>query len=148
MADIPVQFQIESAIGSNILSTDLNSKASSATAINLVTTTLDMSAATYLSAAFELVLGSITPTAGGYITLCLWSSVDGTNFVDQTLDAVCFQQTRVLLTGASAKRCCFAFENLPPLVYKIGIINASGSSTASSGNTLAVRKWREKAVTP
>ena len=145
MADVPIKWDI-AAIGSNILSTDLDSKTSSATAINMVTSILDMSDGEYMNAALELVLGSINSTAGGYVRILLWRSVDGTNYIDQHIDNPCFEVQKVIFAGTSAKRQSFSFENLPPFKYKIGIIQATGITTASSGNTLAIRKWREKGV--
>lgn len=145
MSDTPIKWDL-AAIGDNILSTDLNGKTSSATTINMVTSILDNSDGEYMNAALELGLGSINSTAGGYIRLMMWCSVDGTNYVDQHIDAPCFDFTRVILAGTSAKRVSIPFENLPPFKFKIGIIQATGATTASSGNTLAIRKWREKGV--
>jgi hypothetical protein len=146
MADTPIKWDV-AAIGSNILSTDLNSKTSSATTINMVTTEiLDMSDGEYMNAVFELVLGSLTPASGGYVRILLWCSVDGTNYTNQHIDNPCFDMTKVFQATASAKRQAFAFENLPPFKYKIGIIQALGVTTAASGNELRVRKWREKGV--
>ena len=145
MADVPMKWDL-AAIGSNILSTDLDGKSSSATAINMVASILDMSDGEYMNAALELVLGSINAVSGGYVRLLLWRSVDGTNYIDQHIDNPCFDLTRIIVSGTSAKRQSFSFENLPPFKYKIGIIQATGVTTAASGNTLAIRKWREKGV--
>lgn len=145
MADIPMKWDL-AAIGSNILSTDLDSKASSATTINMVTSILDMSDGEYMSAVFELVLASINSTAGGYIRMMLWCSVDGTNYINQHIDNPCFDIQKTIVAGTSAKRQSFSFENLPPFKFKIGIIQATGVTTAASGNELKVRKWREKGV--
>jgi hypothetical protein len=146
MADTTIKWDI-AAIGSNILSTpDLDSKSSSETTINMVTAILDMSDGEYMNAAFELVLGSINATAGGYVRILLWCSADGTNYTDQHIENPCYDKTKTILAGTSDKRQVFSFENLPPLKYKIGIIQATGTTTASSGNSLAIRKWREKGV--
>jgi hypothetical protein len=145
MADTPIKWDV-AAIGSNILSTNLNSKTSSATTINMVTEILDMSDGEYMNAVFELVLGSLTPASGGYVRILLWHSVDGTNYIDQHIDNPCFDLTKVFQATASAKRQSFTFENLPPFKYKIGIIQALGVTTAASDNELRVRKWREKGV--
>lgn len=147
MADTPIKWEL-AAMGGNILSTNLDSKASSATTINMVTEILDMSDGEYMNAAFVLDLGSINSSAGGYVRLLLWSSVDGTNYIDQHIDNPCFDLSKPILAGTGTKRQSFSFENLRPFKYKIGIINATGTTTAASGNALAVRKWREKAVTP
>jgi hypothetical protein len=145
MADTPIKWDV-AAIGSNILSTNLDSKTSSATTINMVTEILDMSDGEYMNAVFELVLGSLTPAAGGYVRILLWRSVDGTNYIDQHIDNPCFELTKIFQATASAKRQSFMFENLPPFKYKIGIIQALGVTTAASGNEMKVRKWREKGV--
>jgi hypothetical protein len=112
----------------------------------MVTEILDMSDGEYMNAALELVLGSLTPAAGGYVRILLWRSVDGTNYIDQHIDNPCFDLTKVFLATAAAKRQSFSFENLPPFKFKIGIVQALGVTTAASGNEMKVRKWREKGV--
>jgi hypothetical protein len=147
MADTPIKWD-RAALSSNILSTDLDSKTSSATAINMLSGTniLDMSDGEYMNVSFELVLGSLAVSAGGYVRILLWRSVDGTNYIDQHIDNPCYELTKVFLASTAEKRQSFTFQNIDPFKYKIGIIQATGSTTASSGNTLKYVKYREKGV--
>ena len=145
MTDYTNQWDKETA-GSNILGTDFDSKTNT-TAVTLATV-LDNSDALYTNIAMELVLGSITPAAGGYITVELFGSFDGTNYNDILAGATDFSLSRSLTTSASAKRIMFGFDNLRPYKYKIVITNNAGVTTAASGNALKIQRFREKGVGP
>lgn len=121
------------SLGSNIASTGLDSK---------TTTTLcgpfalDNTSSRLDSLVAELVLGSFTPGTGGYVTLILVASADGTNYEDTAAGR---RETITLLPGASAKRCVFGnATRLPllPLKYNIWIDLEPGATTAATGNTL------------
>jgi hypothetical protein len=143
--DYPNYWQTE-ALSSNILSTDFDSKANGTTVT--LASILDNSDELYTTVSFELVLGSITPAANGYITMELFASIDGTNYVDIVAYQTMYSRQRTLLSGASVKRVGFTFDNLLPFKYKITLLNGSGVTTAASGNALKYKRIRERGVGP
>jgi hypothetical protein len=123
---------------SNLAGTTFNSLAngSSGTAI-----TYDNSTNRDIYAIVTVKLGSLTPTAGGSITLRVYSG-DGTDTPD--LNGGSFDSyTAALTTGASAKVMSFPLVRLYPFSMRLQIVNNAGVSTAASGNELYVRPYNE-----
>lgn len=98
---------------------------------------------------FELVLASLTPTAGAYINIYAVPAHDGgTNFADAPSSTnpgnhmlVC---TLSITTGSGAKRQLSLFPvQLPPGDWKFVIKNGTGVSLAASGNTLTLYSINE-----
>src|SRR5262245_33662488 len=88
---------------------------------------------------FELVLGSLTPSSGGYITLYAALAVDGSNYGDAKRESV--QQLIGVFnldTSASAKRSSLRTIMIPPDLIKFYLDNQSGVSLAASGNTVKI----------
>jgi len=123
---------------SNLAGTTFNSLAngSAGTAI-----TYDNSTNRDLYGIVTVKLGSLTPTAGGSITLRVYSG-DGTDTPD--LNGGSFDSyTAALTTGASAKVVSFPLVRLYPFSLRLQVVNNAGVSTAASGNELYVRAFNE-----
>lgn len=128
-----------SARSSNIAGTTFNSLAngSAGTAI-----TYDNSTNRDLYSIVTVKLGSLTPTAGGSITLRVYAG-DGTDTPD--LNAGSFDvYTAALTTTAGAKVVTFPMVRLYPFSCTLQIVNNAGVSTAASGNELYVRPFNEE----
>ncbi len=122
----------------NLAGTTFNSLAngSAGTAI-----TYDNSSNRDLYAIVTVKLGSLTPTAGGSITLRVYSG-DGTDTPD--LNGGSFDSyTAALTTGASAKVVSFPLVRLYPFSMRLQMVNNAGVSTTASGNELYVRPYNE-----
>lgn len=100
--------------------------------------------------ALELVLASLTPTGTPSISVFLLPTVDGTNYEDgggATAPAsgalLCVFD---LSTATAAKRRTRSGLVIPPLDFKLVLLNSAGPSLASSGNTLRYRRYFEQSV--
>src|SRR5215510_813734 len=90
----------------------------------------------------ELVLASLSPTAGAYVDVWLEATLGGTNYADhgKSLQVATLLTTFQLDTTAStAQRIIQRNILLPPLKFKPALRNAAGVALASSGNTLKGR---------
>lgn len=130
-----------SAIGSNIASTALDSKADAAVSGNI---DYDNSSNLDEYADIEVVLGSFTSAAGGSLTLTVYTAPDGTNYEDASGGDNTY--TVALTSGASGKRRVFKRVRLFPCKCRLVITNNAGGTTAGSGNTLKVLPYNYKAV--
>jgi hypothetical protein len=124
----------------SVLTTGLNSLAnntmSAASSSIANQTNLDM----YVD--IEVVLASLSPTAGAYVGLYILESVDGTNFPAQS-DADLRLTTSQLLvaipigtTATTAQRVAARNVLIPPGLFQIKLDNQAGVSLAASGNTV------------
>jgi hypothetical protein len=86
-----------------------------------------------------LKLGSITPAAGGSITVRITVN-DGTDTSDKAGGDL---YTVLLNSGASAKVAIIPMVRLYPLSLRISVINNSGVAFAASANELYVRPFNE-----
>jgi hypothetical protein len=94
-----------------------------------------------LYAIVTVKLGSLTPTAGGSITLRVYSG-DGTDTPD--LNGGAFDSyTAALTTTTGAKVVTFPLVRLYPFSCTLQVVNNAGVSTAASGNELYVRTYNE-----
>lgn len=124
------------------LTTELNSLANGST--SALGSAWDNTSSRYVQAAGEVYLGSLTPTAGGYVQVYLVPSPDGTNYgdiVNANLVAKIYPST-----STGAKR--LTFENVPlgPFLYKVALLNQCGVTLASSGNTVKLWGMKTEAV--
>jgi hypothetical protein len=120
----------------NILSTVANSLANgSETAV----VTYDNSTNKDLYGVVTLKLGSITPSAGGSVTLRITLN-DGTDTSDRAGGDL---YTAVLNSGASAKVVVFPMVRLYPFSLRISFVNNSGVTLAGSSNELYIRPYNE-----
>jgi hypothetical protein len=123
---------------SNLAGTALNSLANGSESAFIA---YDNSTLRDLYAAVTVKLGSLTPAAGGSITLRVYAG-DGTDTPDR--GAGPFDTYTVGLTvGTSAKVAVFPMVRLYPFPCQITVVNNAGNSTAASGNELYVRPYNE-----
>lgn len=120
----------------NILSTVANSLANGSES---AVVTYDNSTNRDLYGVVTLKLGSITPAAGGSITVRITVN-DGTDTSDRAGGDL---YTVLLNSGASAKVAIIPMVRLYPLSLRISVINNSGVAFAASANELYVRPFNE-----
>jgi hypothetical protein len=120
----------------NILSTVANSLANGSES---AVVTYDNSTNRDLYGVVTLKLGSITPSAGGSVTLRITLN-DGTDTSDKAGGDL---YTAVLNSGASAKVVVFPMIRLYPFSLRISLVNNSGVTLAGSSNELYVRPYNE-----
>jgi len=126
---------------SNLAGTTFNSLANGSAGSAI---TYDNSTNRDLYAIVTMKLGSLTPTAGGSITLRVYSG-DGTDTPD--LNGGSFDSyTAALTTGASAKVVSFPLVRIYPFSMRLQVVNNAGVSTAASGNELYVRAFNEEVI--
>lgn len=123
------------------LSTDLNSLAdgsysAASSAINNETG-LDL----YLD--LELVLASLTPTGQPYCAIFLLPTLDGTNYEDTPNASSMPIAIFSFSTATAAKRKMMSNILIPPLSFKLVVLNDMNVALAASGNTLKYRLHSE-----
>lgn len=125
-----------SARSSNFAGTTLNSLANAAES-NVVT--YDNSTNLNLYGVVTLKLGSITPTAGGSVTIraTLSDGTDNSDRIGGDLYVV------PLTSGASAKVVMVNMVRLYPFSMRFSVVNNAGVALAASGNELYVRPFNE-----
>jgi hypothetical protein len=121
---------------SNFASTAFNSLANGSES---ATVTYDNSTNRNLYGAITLKLGSITPSAGGSVTLrvVVNDGTDTSNTVGGDLYVI------PLTSGASAKINILPFIRLYPLSMRFSLINNAGISLNASGNEIYVTPYSE-----
>lgn len=92
---------------------------------------------------FTLHLASLTPVAGGYITLYITAAADNSTYPAATAAALRNQPDKILWTfpldtAAAAQDLVTPVLMLPPCSFKVVIDNQSGVALAASGNTLSM----------
>ena len=123
---------------SNLAGTTFNSLANGSAGSAI---TYDNSSNRDLYAAVTVKLGSLTPTAGGSITLRVYVG-DGTDTPD--LNGGAFDSyVAPLTTTTGAKVAIIPMVRLYPFPVTLQIVNNAGVSTSASGNELYVRPWNE-----
>ncbi len=124
---------------SNFAGTTLNSLANAGES---TVVTYDNSSNRDLYGTVTIKLGSITPSAGGSITVRITLN-DGTDTADRIGGDL---YTIPLTSGASAKVAVFNMIRLYPYSMRISVVNNAGVSLAASGNELYIRPWNEDIV--
>jgi hypothetical protein len=119
------------------LTTELNSLANGS--YSSVSTAYDNETNKHLYLDLELVLASLTPTGTPSCPVFLVAQVDGTNYEDSPNAASIPIAIFAFTTATAAKRQIRSNILVPPLSFKLGILNSMGVSLASSGNTLKYR---------
>lgn len=139
------------AASTTMLSTGLDSLASSATAGKLSTAILRNDLLGHRFAAIELVLAyASAPTAGTPFSVYLLKSLDGTTY-DSGTDSVLPHPHNLVGTLAlqnSTTTNKAVFENIPigPWRYKLLALNTGAQALASSGSTIKVVTYNEARV--
>ena len=106
------------------------------------TVTYDNSSNMDLYAAVTLKLGSITPSAGGSVSLRITQS-DGTDTSDKIGGDL---YTLPLTSGASAKINITPLLRLYPFSLRFSLVNNSGVTLAASGNEIYITPFNEDIV--
>ncbi len=131
------------------LSSDLNSLANGA--YSAASGAIDNTATKHLYMALQLRLASLTPGAANTgISVYLLPCTD-TTYPDGGGAVVPGPETYLccfaaLSTAAGAKARDMAGLIVPPLAFKLVILNGSGVALAASGSTLAYRLYSEQAA--
>jgi hypothetical protein len=121
---------------SNLAGTALNSLANGSASALI---SYDNSTARDLYAAVTIKLGSITPAAGGSITLRVLAG-DGTDVPDAVqLDTY----TVPLTSGAGAKVAIIPLVRLYPFPLRLAVVNNAGVALAASSNELYCTPYNE-----
>ena len=121
---------------SNFAGTTLNSLANGSES---AVVTYDNSTNRDLYGTVTVKLGSITPTAGGSITLRVTLN-DGTDTADRIGGDL---YVIPLTSGASAKVAVLNMVRLYPYSLRFSIVNNAGVAFAATGNELYVRPFNE-----
>lgn len=120
----------------NLAGTTLNSLANAGES---AVVTYDNSSNRDLYGTVTVKLGSITPTAGGSITLRVTLN-DGTDTADRIGGDL---YVVPLTSGASAKVAVINMVRLYPYSMRISVINNAGVAFAATGNEIYVRPFNE-----
>jgi len=126
-----------SSRSSNLASTTLNSLANAGESTRV---TYDNSSNRNLYGFVTIKLGSITPSAGGSITLRV-TATDGTDLGDAGVNGDLY--TMALTSGGSAKIVNIPLVRLYPFSLRFSVINNSGVALAASGNEIYVTDFNE-----
>lgn len=128
--------------GSNIASTTLDSLANGS-ASSFVT--FDNSTGKDLYAFVELILGSITPSTGGSVTICIFPTTGGTPTVPDNTAAIGGGEERktIPLTSGAGVKTSVVQMRIPPGSLRVSVVNNAGVSLASSGNSLKFQTFDE-----
>jgi hypothetical protein len=120
----------------SILTTELNALANNA---GVVTAVVENSTSLDQYADFELVVTYGTaPTADTTVDLYIVRTIDGTNYEDATATRPTpeFVGSFVLDNVTTAQRKIVRGVMLPPISFKLLIVNKAGQAMAATGNTL------------
>ena len=90
-----------------------------------------------------LHLGSLTPTAGGYVTIYILEAIDSSTYPSATASILRNQPSHVLVTmsldtAVGAQDVVVRNVLLPPASFKLVLDNQSGVSLNAAGNTLTL----------
>ncbi len=125
-----------SARSGNLAGTTLDSLANGSES---AVVTYDNSTNRDLYGLVAIKLGSITPAAGGSVTLRVTLN-DGTDTADRIGGDL---YVVPLTTGASAKVAMVNMVRLYPFAMRLSLVNSAGVALPASGNELYVRPWNE-----
>lgn len=135
------KWKAPSARSSNFAGTTLNSLGNGNSSAFV---TYDNSTNLDLYGVVTVKLGSITPSAGGSITLRVYTG-DGTDVPDDTGSVGGGEPyTVVVSSGASAKVVNIPMVRLYPFSMRMQVTNNTGVSFNASGNELYVRPYNEE----
>ena len=125
-----------------VLSTGLNSLGNAT--MSSASSTLDNSSNLDLYCDLEVVLASLSPSAGAYVAIYVWESPDGTNFPAQSDADLRLTSTQLFCvipvgtTASTAQRVTARNILLPPAKIQFKLDNQTGVSLNASGNTVKI----------
>lgn len=133
----------------NLLTTELNNISNGA--YTAVGAEYDNTSGLYTHGNFMVYLASLTPAAGGYVSVFLLAKVDGSNLPDGGGAVVPGPETFLfsvgtLSTGAGVKRRTVTGIPIPPCKFSIVALNGTGVSTAATGSTVTMHPFYLQAV--
>lgn len=121
-----------------VLTTELNSLGNGA--YSAVGTAYDNTTALDQTAALEINLASLNPTAGAYFDVYMVQSLGGTNYEDAPSSTNPGGHMRVasctITTGSATKRIATPAFLIPPGKWKFVFLNKSNVALAASANTV------------
>ena len=129
----------------SVLTTELNSLANNT--ISAVSAAIDNSTNLDIYADFELVLASLSPTAGAHIDVYIALALDGTNYPADAAATMRLQTTQLLFslgigtTASTAQRLDIRQVVIPPGTFKIYLDNQAGVSFGATLNTLKMNAY-------
>jgi hypothetical protein len=132
---------IARSVAGNIASTNWNTgitNTSESVVVSYATNSTDK----YLYAAATIKLGSITPAAGGSISLRVMIN-DGTDTADQAAGDIYVAQLR---SGASVKIIIIPMVRLYPFSMRFSLINNSGVTLTTSNNEFYLSPYGEEII--
>lgn len=134
----------EPSSATTYLSTELNSLADGANKLGAkIDNEADGENEMFIDVEFSIATQGSARDAGAYVALYLLESVDGTNFTygSDSVDPPASALIDVFLLDAAttARYVCLTNLQLPPLDFKLLLMNETGQAFASSGNTLKYR---------
>lgn len=139
------------AASATALTTELNSLANGS--VSALSSEIDNSTNKYLFMDLELYLASLTPTTGGYVSVYVVPSEDGTNYPSFDTGASpgdyngnYFVTSFSTKAATAAQRMVRREILVPPGKWKIAVQNSCGAALAASGNTLSWRPYNYAAA--
>lgn len=142
--------KLEAASITTVLSTELNSLANAAAA--LASSGYDNATNLYLWAMFELnVQFGSSPTAGNTVDLYIIPAVDGSNYDDAVTGASGSAPSTSYVGGFPLRAVTSAQKvpigvarrvDLPPVPFKVFVVNNSGQAFPASGSTVKMVAYR------
>jgi hypothetical protein len=99
--------------------------------------------------AFELLLASLSPTAGAFVDIWIDYRPDGTNYSDpakplQTSSLLC--TIPLDTTASTAQRINSQICTIMPMDFKLQLRNMAGVALNAAGNTLKYRRFYDQSV--
>lgn len=126
-----------------VLSTELNSLGSNT--LSAASSAIANQTNLDIYSDWELVLASLSPAAGAFISVYILEAIDGTNYPEATNLRLKSSQLLFTIgldtTAATAQRIAVRNVVIPPGTFKIVIDNQSGVSLNASGNTLKMQAY-------
>lgn len=128
----------------SILTTELNALGNGA--LSAVSGAIDNETDKYQFIALELILNTLTPTTGAYMTVYMVPQIDGTNFADNNVSIAEILATFPLSISAGAKRTIRANIAIPPLQFKLSLENKANVTLNATNNILKFRRYNAETV--
>ena len=140
MANNAIKWETAPNSRSTVLTTELNALANGA--FTGIGTEINNSVNLDQWGVFDIVLASLTPTAGAYLKLYLVQCIGGTTYEDAPSSTNPGYHMEVAVvsvtTGAAAKRIQTAAFRLPLGKFKVVLLNGAGVALGATLNTVTL----------